>query len=218
MKKVIIFGLLLFVVSGVFAQQAVIKELSGTVEIKRPGSTIWEPAAIGNIIMGNTVISTGFKSQALLSIGNSVLAVRPLTRLTLTELSAQAGTETINVNLQAGRVRAEINPPAGARANVTTQTPVATASVRGTVYEIDVFSIWVSEGSVEYSGSSGNPVIISAGGTSSVDEKTGRAAPPIETMASLFAPDLPIGFEYLNTFDCAVKQNDLDAIGIIDFP
>ena len=71
------------------------------------------PARIGDQVSEDTVVSTGFKSTALIEVGSALLAVRPLTRLTLTEISASAGNETLNVNLAAGRVRVDLNPPAG---------------------------------------------------------------------------------------------------------
>ena len=52
----------------------------------------------------DTIISTGFKSSALIRAGSSVITVRPLTRLALAEIISAAGTENINVNLQAGRI------------------------------------------------------------------------------------------------------------------
>ena len=193
----------MFAVSGVFAQQAVIKELSGTVEIKKPGSAVWEKAVQGQIITGDTVVSTGFKSSALISFGNSLLTVRPMTRLTLTEISNIAGTETINTTLQAGRVRVDANPPAGTKGSYNVQSPIATASVRGTVFEITTYTLYVSKGSVEFRGSSGVPVIVDAGGTSAIDERTGRPALPIDTLFAALDPELPIASGVFNSFGAA---------------
>jgi len=65
-----------------FAQEAVIKELTGTVELKKAGAAEWENAAKGQSVAVDTVISTSFKSTAIISIGNSLITVRPLTLLT----------------------------------------------------------------------------------------------------------------------------------------
>jgi hypothetical protein len=84
-------GFLLFVM-GVMsaallgAQTAVIREISGTVEVKQPGAQGWEAAKEGQRLETASLISTGFRSTALLSIGNSDIAVRPLTRLSLEEI------------------------------------------------------------------------------------------------------------------------------------
>ena len=209
MKSKIIIGLLLLLmVSGVFAQQAVIKEITGTVEIKRAGSAVWEKAVQGRTITADTTISTGFKSSALLAVGNSVLTVRPLTRLTLTEIAAGAGTETINVNLQTGRAQINANPPAGGRGSFTVQTPVATASTRGTVFEVDSYTLRVTEGSIEYKNTSGILVIVDAGGYSYIDERTGRAALPEQTLFAALNPELPIASSVLNSFDAAAQSKD----------
>ena len=194
MKSKIIFGLMImFAVSGVFAQQATIQDLAGTVELKRPGSAVWEAAVKGQTLTNDTAISTGFGSTALVQAGSTVITVRPLTRLSLSEIIAIAGTETINVNLQAGRVRVDVNPPAGARANTNVRGPIATASVRGTVFEIDTYNLTVIEGTVEFTGSSGPGVLIDAGRSSFTDEATGRAASPGELALTELKPEFPVG-------------------------
>jgi hypothetical protein len=66
------------------------REFSGNVEVKAGGRVDWVPAAPGMEIGMDTVISTGFKSTARISLGNSILTIRHLTRLTVAEL-AQRG-------------------------------------------------------------------------------------------------------------------------------
>ena len=216
-RFVIIAGLILIAVSGVFAQQAVITELSGMVEVKRAGSAVWENAVRGQTLTMDSMISTGFKSTALFKAGSLVITVRPLTRLTLTEIAAAAGTETVNVNLQAGRVKVEVDPPQGTRANVTVRGPMATASVRGTVFEVDTFSLWVSEGTVEYAGRAGAPVLIDAGGVSFVNESTGRAALPEGALKTSFRPEMPVGFDVFYSFEGAGSGNAFEVVTVIDY-
>lgn len=218
-SKFIIGVLLVCTVMGVYAQEAVMKELTGTVELKPAGSAVWEKAVLGQSIAGNTVVSTGFKSYALISIGGSVLNVRPLTRLTVTELSASATTETINVSLQAGRVKAEVKPPSGGmRTSMNVQTPIATASVRGTIFEVDTYELKVIEGTVEFSGASGTPVVVDAGGDSYIDEKTGRVAPPMDTLLTTLKPDLPVAFDTFESFMGATAQpKGIEIVSELDF-
>jgi len=217
----LIAGLLLFAVSGIFAQEAVLKELSGTVELKQTGSAVWETAVQGQAMSVDTVISTGFKSIAVISIGNSFINVRPLTRLSIRELSTRTGVETINISLQAGRVRAEVNPPAGSRAVFNIQTPTTTASVRGTIFELDTVELRVIEGVVAFSGTSGTAVVVDAGGDSYIDERTGRTAPPMETLQTTLKPELPVGSDLTNTFkgaDTAVQnKNSFELFTLIDY-
>lgn len=177
MKKTMLVFFLAAMTLSVFAQNGVIKEVSGTVELKAAGSTSFVLAKIGDTIAQNTTISTGFKSMTLLEVGSTVIAVRPLTRLTLTEIRAAQGAETINVNLQAGRVRVDVNPPAGTRTSMAVTSPSATASVRGTKYRFDTRNIHVSEGVVSFRGRRGYQVLVGANDFSGIGPY-GNASPP----------------------------------------
>jgi len=168
MKKAISAILLAGLCVCVFAQNGVIKELSGTVELKHAGAAGYVAATAGAQVKADTIISTGFKSTALLEIGSAVIAVRPLTRLTLTEISASQGMETLNMNLQAGRVRVDVNPPAGAKASLSVSSPTATASVRGTSFYFDTMNVNVREGTVAFKGNKGYTVQVGAGSFSGV--------------------------------------------------
>jgi hypothetical protein len=182
--------LALILAARAFAQDGVIKELTGTVELKRAGQANYVPARLGDAVAKDTVVSTGFKSGALIAAGSAVITVRPLTRLTLAEISAAAGAETINVNLQAGRVRVDVSPPAGTRTTATVRSPIATASVRGTVFELDVASLAVLRGSVAFAGGRGGAKLVTAGFASEVGEG-GKASDPVEAyMAELLLPPL----------------------------
>jgi hypothetical protein len=177
---------------NVFAQdiQARFLALTGTVEVQKPGAA-WTLAAEGDAITANTIISTGFKSTALLSLGNSTLAVRPLTRLTLSELTQRAGGEQIDLYLQTGRVRAEVTPPAGGKTDFTVRSPSVTASVRGTAFEFDTLTIQVEKGRVQYSGVNGQRVYVIGGEQSYMDESENRIVPPLEAETALLTPSLP---------------------------
>ena len=218
MKRFTIIALLLFVAAGIFGQQAVIQELIGTVELRKAGSA-WESAVKGQTISGDTTISTGFKSTAHISLGSSLLIVRPLTRLTLKELTHKQETEKVELNVAAGRVRAQVKAPSGGRAEFTLQTPPATASVRGTIFELDVFSLWVIEGSVEYAGHSGAPVLIDSGGYSYINERTGWAVIPEETLFSVLKPELPIASALVGTLGKSAQgQNTFEVGTEIEYP
>jgi len=195
-SRVLAFSLLLFTcpLLPCFAQNSgVIKELSGTVELKAPADSAFVAAKTGDQVGEDTVISTGFKSSAIVEVGSTLIAVRPLTRLTLTEIRSSAGAaETLNVNLQAGRIRVDVNPPAGTRASTTVSSPSATASVRGTSFDFDTMSVNVHEGTVSFSGSIGQTVPVGAGDSVALGE-TGKAANPVSTGSSAFKPQAPSG-------------------------
>ncbi|MDR2966022.1 MAG: FecR family protein [Treponema sp.] len=156
MKRSLLLAILIFaVVFSVFSQTGIIKDLTGEVEIKPAGQPSFTAARQGSVVSRDTIISTGFRSTAIIAIGSTEITVRPLTRLTLAEIQQSAGTENLNVNLQTGRVRVDVNPPAGTRANTTVQSPSATASVRGTSFNMGVDGVSVSHGKVMYSGNNG---------------------------------------------------------------
>ena len=197
MKKTVIItitlcSIQLFCAALVFGQTGTIKELTGTVEIKRSGQTTFIPAKAGDTIAQDTVVSTGFKSSALISVGNSIITVRPLTRLTLAEMSATAGTESINVSLQTGRVRVDVDPPAGSRTNMSVRGPNATASVRGTSFEFDTKNLTVQKGVVAFRGKKGGVMLVSAGSSSRI-RADDKVANPIETTAVSLLPPSPVG-------------------------
>ena len=170
MKKTVLALFFMAVTINAFPQNSnsgVIKELSGTVELKAAGTANFVPAEIGAALRQDTIISTGFKSMALIEVGSTNLTVRPLTRLTLTEIYSGQEEEALNVNLQTGRVRVNVNPPAGTKASMSVTTPVATASVRGTEFDITTEYINVHEGKVNYQGKKGHSVTV---GTSYASE------------------------------------------------
>jgi hypothetical protein len=185
MKQKIISIFLIFAAALVFAQTpaAVIQELTGTVELKTTGSEKWVAAKAGDRIAEATIISTGFKSMAILAVGNSILTVRPLTRMSLEALMSRDNVETINIGLHTGRIKVDVKPPAGTRAEFSVQTPVATASVRGTVFEMDTVKLRVIDGTVRYVSSSAGvavrPVMVGAGKESRVDPDSGITINPI---------------------------------------
>ena len=174
-----------------FAQNGVISELTGTVELKTARSSSFVPAKTGDVVAADTIVSTGFRSTAVIKVGSTTIAVRPLTRLSLAEIRSESDSETLNVNLQAGRVRVDVKPPAGTRANTTVQSPSATASVRGTSFEFDAVNLRVYEGTVALQGGDTLAVPVSAGRASHVDSY--GAADPVETSRLSLTPPAPVG-------------------------
>jgi len=192
MKKAILTALLMGCALHAFAQNGVIRELSGEVQLRHAGAAEFVPAAVGSAVAQDTIVSTGFRSSAIIEIGSATLTVRPLTRLSLTEIRAAAGTESTGVNLQAGRVRVDVRPPAGAMAEFTMHGPTTTASVRGTSFEFDARGVRVLEGTVSFRGATGVPVMVQAGGESVVGAG-GRSADPVLNVFQALSPPAPVG-------------------------
>jgi hypothetical protein len=170
-------------------------EVNGIVEIKEQGtgtSSEWERAAPGSLIESNTIISTGLKSSAVISLGSSRLEVRPLTMLTLREIIQRDNTEETVLYLRTGRVRAVVNPPSGQSVDFTVSSPIVTASVRGTSFEFDGAHLWVDDGRVLLTSLNGQKVYVAGTQRSYVDEiNQNRITPPFEAEAALLRPIIP---------------------------
>jgi hypothetical protein len=148
---------------------------------------------VGDRITKNTLVSTGFRSTAVLVLGESVITVRPVTRLSLEEIIRNQSGEQINLRLQTGRIRAEIKPPAEGGITFTVKSPIATASVRGTSFEFDTETLRVAEGRVVYSLDNGRAVYVVSGGLSYVDESNHTVISPFDAAAELLVPAPPPG-------------------------
>ncbi|GHV49088.1 iron dicitrate transporter FecR [Spirochaetia bacterium] len=200
MKKMVSIALFICVLAAAQAPHlaaAVIQELSGKVEVKAPGGD-WVPAEKGQRIDNATLIGTGFKAKAVIALGNSLLTVQPLTRLSLQELQElqeTAGDETVVLTLQTGRVRADVNPPAGGKIDFTVRGPSATASVRGTTFEVDGTQLAVAEGRVRLTGGDRTAVYVSAGHQVTTNAATGKTPGVVETTLAELVPAAPAGVE-----------------------
>ena len=170
----------------------IITEVSGTVELKHPEDSDFVPAKDGDIVSMDTVISTGFNSSAVVTIGSALITVRPVTLLSLTEIQSTAGQETLNMNLQAGRVRLDLNPSPGTRAVMSVISPNATTSVRGASFEFDGHNIRVLEGQVSVTGSQGRSTRVEAGPPRWI-EMDGTVASPGESRTAAMIPTPPPG-------------------------
>jgi hypothetical protein len=189
-------GLVLFLAMAaplLFAQEALIREISGTVEVKAANAADWSPAVRGQSIARSTLISTGFKSSALIVIGNSTLSVQPLTRLSLEELASAEGSEKVDLSLRTGRVRANVKPPAEGKIDFTVRSPSSTASVRGTSFEFNGIELRVAEGTVHLSGAGRNGTYVGAGHIARANIETGRITGAVETAQEELAPSVPAG-------------------------
>jgi hypothetical protein len=166
---------------AVFAE---IRDMIGTVEIREASAAVWTAAKTGDKLGKSTIISTGFKSGAVLAIGNSTLTVRPLTRLSIEELSRLENNEAIGVSLQAGRVRADVTPPESGKTDFSVRAPTVTASVRGTAFYFDTINLLVNDGTVAFTGDRGGAALVDAGQGSFVNPD-GTPAAAAETPRSL---------------------------------
>jgi hypothetical protein len=109
--------------------------VTGKVEIQDTKGT-WKPLKAGSALAAGSMISTGFKSEATVKLGASILTIKPLTRMTLTELVEKEDIVNTELYLEVGNVKAEVNSLNNKKNGFTVKSPVATASVRGTIFGV----------------------------------------------------------------------------------
>ncbi|GAB1484635.1 FecR domain-containing protein [Treponema sp.] len=163
MKKLMIIGAFAsLVLSMVSAQEAEFSELNGKVEYQVPGKD-WRPARQGDKIGKGTLVSTGFKSNVILKIGNTSINIKPITRLTLEEIIRTEGGTQTQLFLLSGRIKADVPPQANQKTEFRIKSPTATASVRGTEWEFDGINLLVFRGTVQMMTSSGQSRLVRIG-------------------------------------------------------
>ena len=137
MKKTCLLVFLALLIIPAFTLDAVVVSVLGKAEMQTAKG--WQPMKEGSKLTAGTLVSTGFKSQAVLSIGKSTVTVQPLSRLTLEQLTERADSDVSRIYLDAGSIKADIKAAENNRVGFTVKSPVATASVRGTSGVIDSF-------------------------------------------------------------------------------
>jgi hypothetical protein len=186
MKKIAIITLLISVALIASAADVTVVSVSGNVEIKEPGGG-WAPVNSGQTVSSQSMISTGFGSRARLSVGGMELNLQPLTRVSIDSLTQEGETTRTSVSLRAGRVRAT-RPPATRSTRTAVDfrvsTPVATAAVRGTDFELSFNKLMTNEGLVGFS--QGQAVVLSPGGTWSWAVEGLRPMNPSELVSNIW--------------------------------
>ena len=182
MKKLIIILSILAIAIPVFATDyAVIKNVSGRVEVQNPGES-WVRAAAGDSLPQGASISTGFGASAVLEVGASILEVDALTRMKLEELVQESGTQTTGLFLRVGRVNAEVKRDEGLSHNFKLRSPSSTAAVRGTNFSFDGKTLKVHRGAVGLiSAALAREVAVAANETAQQQEN-GKTTTPAEVM------------------------------------
>jgi hypothetical protein len=147
MKRIIfVLLVLILAVNAASAMEGTVVSTIGKVEIQKGAS--WVPLAKGDKISGGAIISTGFKSEAVLKLGESTVQVKPLSRLTLEQLANLNGNHKTSVYLDVGSVTADVKAAKDKKVGFTVKSPVATASVRGTKFRFSGEKLHVFRGKV----------------------------------------------------------------------
>lgn len=147
MKRIFI-SILLFMVFSLSAQQAILVQISGKVEVRRDGDTQWIPAEENMEVTLSDTVSTGFGASATVVMGENRVILKPLSRLTLDMYLKTENSVSASLFLQVGAVKAEVDSSSDIKQNFQVQSPFSTASVRGTIFDFDGKRLSVTEGRV----------------------------------------------------------------------
>jgi hypothetical protein len=178
MKRILFVAIAFLAAATAFPQTAVFKELSGKVEYQLAGKE-WRPARAGVEVPRGTMISTGFKSMALIVLGKASVLVKPLTRLSIDEIVRVEGSEAAKLFLLAGRVRVEANTESGTPLDFSVRSPTATASVRGCAFNFDGPNLEVFDGEVLYASAIRQVRVVARGETSRLTDSGAVEAPRV---------------------------------------
>ncbi len=180
MRRMLIALTLAVLAAAVFAEpQALIRSVSGRVEVLGPGGT-WNTAAAEMKVLPGATISTGFQSEATVEVGAHVLRVGPLTRMRIDELVEREGAASSELFLRVGRIRAEVRSTGGLKQDFTVRSPISTAAVRGTSFDYDGVNLDVDEGVVRLTNLFDQGTTVGRGEKASA----GRDQPPVGGEAS----------------------------------
>ena len=114
--------------------QATVLSTKGKTEVMK--GTSWTPLKIGSIIEKGDVIQTGFKSELILKIKNTTVTVSPLSRITIEQLASKGNKDETRLFLDTGSLKSDVKKTEDRRVGFTVRSPVATASVRGTIFGV----------------------------------------------------------------------------------
>lgn len=187
MKKTCLLVFFALLIIPAFTLDAVVVSVLGKAEMQTAKG--WQPMKEGSKLTAGTLVSTGFKSQAVLAIGKSTVTVQPLSRLTIEQLTERADSDVSKIYLDAGSIKADIKAAENKRVGFTVKSPVATASVRGTSGTIDSFGVlestsgvWMVAPASDTEGEVVQGVAVEKGSSISVSSE-GRVTPPQQSNA-----------------------------------
>lgn len=138
--------LFLFCAAFACANTATVVSVVGKVEVSRNNE--WVALSTNAVIREGEVISTGFKSEAVIRYKDSVMKLGPLTRVTLEKLTASESKDDVSVFLNTGSVRSTVSHSENKRISYTVRNPIAVASVRGTDFSFFGNTVQCFDGAV----------------------------------------------------------------------
>lgn len=173
-RRGVVAALLLLAAASMSAEAGRAEVVSFIGKVEYRSGTEWVPVTVGALLEQGTVISTGFKSSAVLKVGGSNFTVQPLSRITISKLVENDGGHDTEVSISAGKLKIDVKPVFGRTAAFTVRSPAATASIRGTsgVFSADGFleaatGVWAYDAG----GGGSRSISVRAGESVSVSER-----------------------------------------------
>ncbi len=135
MKKTLITLAISFcILTAASAFDATVISAKGKAEVLKGES--WVSLKAGSSISKGDVIQTGFKSEVILKLKETVVTVAPLSRITMEQLAEKKDKDESKIFLDTGSLKSDIKKSENRRVGFQVRSPVATASVRGTVIDV----------------------------------------------------------------------------------
>ena len=139
-KKIICFVFSFIFSFYLFAIDIKVTSLNGKCQVQEKGFSDWIDLNKGDIIKEGSIISTGFNSNLVINLGDSVCNVVPLTRLSLEQLSNKILGDDKNITktivyIDTGKASFTVNSTKKNLNDFKVYTPASTASVRGTAFD-----------------------------------------------------------------------------------
>lgn len=151
------------------ALEAKFVSIEGKVEILEGG--MWIPVEEGDIIQERgAVISTGFKSNAVVSVKGTNFTLGPLTRITIENMVAMENKDSTQIYIDSGSLKANVSSSDGRKVGFKVRSAVATASVRGTEFKVTSSGrLSVTQGLVSFGGSEASSAEVAKSEDNSTD-------------------------------------------------
>ena len=164
------------------ALEAKFVSIEGKVEILEGG--MWIPIEEGDIIQEKgAVISTGFKSNAVVSVKGTNFTLGPLTRITIENMVAMENKDSTQIYIDSGSLKANVSSSDGRKVGFKVRSAVATASVRGTEFKVTSSGrLSVTQGLVSFGGPEASSAEISK-----IEDNSADVAPSEESNAGTVA-------------------------------
>lgn len=187
--------LVLLIAGAAWGQsRAVFTEVNGKVEVRAAAGGPWTDAEPGMEVSNNTMIATGFNASAALRMGDSTVRVQQLTRMEFEGILEQEGAVETRLNLNVGRMSAQVRSSDGRAQNFQVRSPISTAAVRGTDFEYDGEQVVVTQGQVDIVNNQTNQSQpVQAGQQSTTSGSEPPSQPAREAVAAAVTSTAPLG-------------------------